>query len=84
MEQGAGPLKTPGATRRIIEALAGQHPNADTELVYHNAFELLVATVLTLIVTPAALMAIEGGRNRRLRLKAALASRFGRRTPVEA
>ena len=53
MEQGAGPLKTPGATRRIIEALAGQHPNADTELVYRNAFELLVATVLSAQSTDA-------------------------------
>ena len=53
MEQGAGPLKTPGATRRIIEALAGQHPNADTELAYRNAFELLVATVLSAQSTDA-------------------------------
>ena len=30
-------------TRRIIDTLAEQHPNADTELHYRNAFELLVA-----------------------------------------
>ena len=34
-------MKPPKATRRIIETLAQQHPNADTELHYRNAFELL-------------------------------------------
>src|SRR5262245_14539522 len=54
-------MKTPKTVRRIIEALAQQHPNADTELHYRNAFELLVATILSAqstdarvnIVTPA-------------------------------
>jgi endonuclease-3 len=40
-------LKSAAATRRIIETLAEQHPNADTELHYRNAFELLVATILS-------------------------------------
>lgn len=40
-------MKTAAATRRIIETLATQHPNADTELHYRNAFELLVATMLS-------------------------------------
>ena len=40
-------MKSPRATRRIIEALAEQHPNADTELHYRNGFELLVATILS-------------------------------------
>jgi endonuclease-3 len=40
-------MKSPATTRRIIETLARQHPNADTELVYGNAFELLVATILS-------------------------------------
>ena len=40
-------MKSPATTRRIIETLAKQHPNADTELVYRNAFELLVATILS-------------------------------------
>lgn len=40
-------MKSPRTTRRIIETLAGQHPNADTELHYANAFELLVATILS-------------------------------------
>ena len=54
-------MKSPAKTRRIIETLARQHPNADTELHYRNAFELLVATILSAqstdvrvnLVTPA-------------------------------
>ena len=54
-------MKSAKTTRRIIETLAEQHPNADTELHYRNAFELLVATILSAqstdarvnIVTPA-------------------------------
>ena len=40
-------MKSAAATRRIIETLATQHPNADTELHYRNAFELLAATILS-------------------------------------
>jgi endonuclease-3 len=40
-------MKSAKTTRRIIETLARQHPNADTELHYKNAFELLVATILS-------------------------------------
>jgi endonuclease-3 len=40
-------MKPPKTVRRIIETLATQHPNADTELVYRNAFELLAATILS-------------------------------------
>jgi endonuclease-3 len=40
-------MKTARATKRIIETLAGQHPNADTELHYRTPFELLVATILS-------------------------------------
>jgi len=54
-------MKSSSTTRRIIETLAGQHPNADTELHYSTPFELLVATILSAqstdarvnIVTPA-------------------------------
>jgi endonuclease-3 len=54
-------MKSASTTRRIIETLAEQHPNADTELHYRNAFELLAATILSAqstdqrvnIVTPA-------------------------------
>jgi endonuclease-3 len=40
-------VKSAKTTKRIIETLAQQHPNADTELNYRNAFELLVATILS-------------------------------------
>jgi endonuclease III len=54
-------LKTTKETRRIVAALEEQHPGADTELHYRNAFELLVATILSAqstdqgvnLVTPA-------------------------------
>jgi endonuclease III len=40
-------MKSSQTTRRVIETLAVQHPNADTELHHRNAFELLVATILS-------------------------------------
>jgi endonuclease III len=40
-------MKTPAEARRILTALEKHHPNADTELAYRNAFELLVATMLS-------------------------------------
>jgi endonuclease-3 len=54
-------LKTAVETRRILDALEAQHPDADTELHYTNAFELLAATILSAqstdvrvnLVTPA-------------------------------
>jgi endonuclease-3 len=54
-------MKSPKVTRRIIETLSQQHPNADTELHYRTPFELLVATILSAqstdqrvnLVTPA-------------------------------
>jgi endonuclease-3 len=54
-------VKTAADTRRILDALEGQHPDADTELHYRTPFELLVATVLSAqstdqrvnLVTPA-------------------------------
>jgi endonuclease-3 len=46
-------LKSPQTTRRVIEALAGLYPGADTELHYRNAFELLVATMLSAQSTDA-------------------------------
>ncbi len=54
-------MKTAAETRRILEALEAQHPDADTELRYENAFQLLVATMLSAqstdqrvnLVTPA-------------------------------
>jgi endonuclease-3 len=40
-------LKTPADTRRILDSLEAQHPDADTELHYVTAFQLLVATMLS-------------------------------------
>ena len=42
-----------GVARRVFERLDEQHPNADTELHYSNAFELLVATILSAQSTDA-------------------------------
>ena len=41
------PPKTPADTKKILAALSTQHPNADTELNFTNAYELLVATILS-------------------------------------
>ena len=46
-------MKSAQTTRRIIEALAGLYPGADTELHYRSAFELLVATMLSAQSTDA-------------------------------
>ncbi len=40
-------MKTATETRRILELLETQHPDADTELHYKNAYQLLVATILS-------------------------------------
>jgi endonuclease-3 len=41
------PSRSAADTRRIVETLSRQHPNADTELNYSNPYELLVATILS-------------------------------------
>jgi endonuclease III len=54
-------MKTPVATRHILDELERQHPDADTELDYESPFQLLVATILSAqstdrrvnLVTPA-------------------------------
>jgi endonuclease-3 len=46
-------VRTAVAVQSVIEALARQHPDADTELHYANAFELLVATMLSAQATDA-------------------------------
>jgi endonuclease-3 len=46
-------VKTAAQTRRIIDTLETQHPGADTELHHRNAFELLVATILSAQSTDA-------------------------------
>ena len=40
-------MKTPVEVRAIVDRLEAHHPGADTELRYDNAFQLLVATVLS-------------------------------------
>ena len=40
-------MKSPRLVERIIDTLAEQHPNADTELHYRNPFQLLAATILS-------------------------------------
>src|SRR5262249_51040754 len=54
-------IKSAVETRAILDKLEAQHPGADTELHHSNAFELLVATILSAqstdervnLVTPA-------------------------------
>jgi endonuclease-3 len=46
-------VKPPATVSRIFDALDRHHPNADTELVHRNAFELLVATILSAQSTDA-------------------------------
>jgi endonuclease-3 len=46
-------VKSAAETQSVIEALAHQHPDADTELLYRNPFELLVATILSAQATDA-------------------------------
>jgi len=40
-------MKSPIETRHLLDTLETQHPDADTELHYRNAFELLAATILS-------------------------------------
>src|SRR3989339_2116465 len=49
----SSPPKTPAQTRRLLSALARQHPGADTELKYSSPYELLVATILSAQCTDA-------------------------------
>ena len=54
-------MKSATQTRHVIDLLETQHPGADTELHHRNAFELLIATILSAqstdqrvnLVTPA-------------------------------
>jgi endonuclease-3 len=46
-------VKSAADTQSVIEMLAHQHPDADTELHYRNPFELLVATILSAQATDA-------------------------------
>ena len=46
-------MKTARETRAILDQLETQHPDADTELHYKTAFQLLVATILSAQSTDA-------------------------------
>jgi endonuclease-3 len=46
-------VKSPRQTRDILDKLETQHPDADTELHYTTAFELLTATILSAQSTDA-------------------------------
>jgi len=46
-------LVPPARARAIVAALERQHPDADTELHFSNAYELLVATILSAQCTDA-------------------------------
>jgi endonuclease-3 len=46
-------VKTAAVVKRIFDALDRHHPNADTELVHRNAFELLPSTILSAQSTDA-------------------------------
>lgn len=46
-------MKTPIETRRVLERLEAEYPGADTELRFSNAYELLVATILSAQATDA-------------------------------
>lgn len=46
-------MKPAKVVERIIDTLSEQYPNADTELHYRNAFELLAATILSAQSTDA-------------------------------
>ena len=46
-------MKTDAVVARIFDALDRHYPDADTELAYRNAYELLVATILSAQSTDA-------------------------------
>ena len=54
-------MKSRDAARRIYDALDRHYPDADTELVYRNPFELLVATILSAQSTDARVNAVTPG-----------------------
>jgi endonuclease III len=46
-------MKSAARTRKILRALQLQHPGADTELIFKNPYQLLVATILSAQSTDA-------------------------------
>ena len=66
-------MKTVRETRDILDALEAQHPDADTELHYTNAFELLTATMLSAQSTDARVNLVTPALFKRYRNARALA-----------
>jgi endonuclease-3 len=66
-------VKTTRETRTILETLESQHPDADTELHYKTAFQLLVATILSAQSTDARVNLVTPALFRRYRDARALA-----------
>jgi len=58
-------MKTPAQARAILGALERQHPNADTELVFDGAYQLLVATMLSAQTTDQRVNQVTPGLFRR-------------------
>jgi endonuclease-3 len=67
------PSKSAADTRRIMARLGTQHPNADTELHFTSAYELLVATILSAQCTDERVNQVTPALFRRYRDAAALA-----------
>jgi endonuclease-3 len=67
-------LKSPRETRAIFDLLETQHPDADTELHYKTAFQLLVATILSAQSTDARVNMVTPALFTRYRDARALAS----------
>ena len=72
-------MKTATETRQILDTLETLYPDADTELRYSNAFELLVATILSAQSTDARVNLVTPALFKRY----PTASRLARATPEE-
>jgi len=67
-------MKTARETRAILDLLETQHPDADTELHYKTAFQLLVATILSAQSTDARVNLVTPALFKRYRDARALAN----------
>jgi endonuclease III len=67
-------MKTATEARAVLRKLEHQHPDADTELDYTSAFELLVATILSAQTTDVGVNAVTPDLFRRYPDAAALAA----------
>ena len=78
MAKGSGSLGRaavePARARRVLAALEAQHPNATTELRYDDAYQLLVATILSAQCTDARVNQVTPALFRRFPNARALAS----------